>query len=632
MSLLAPWAAWLSVVGALVVALYLLKIKRRRQVVPAMEIWLGLVGQTEARSLFRRLKRWLSLLLWLIVVACLVLAVGNPVFTFGKIKPRSIVVIIDNSASMQTLERLDDGDPPATRLEQACVTLENLTSQRPVTDEWLLIEAARDPRVLQGWTRDRRAIRDSAESITPFVGSGNIAAACDLAGKLLTGKTRPTITVLSDGAGGRLGKLLAEDERIVFWPIGEVEDNVGIVRLNARPHHQQSAHYVHAGVFNASSDEVEAQLVFEIGGSTRAVEPLSLAGGSLWEKTVVLDAPEGGVLRVSVDREDALPLDNEAHAILTPIRPATVHLVSPREEAFFFEQALVAMAPLVDPEAGRTVSVLDYDNATPALNSPDLTIFNNCVPQRLPEKGTFVFVNEWPADVPVRVIGKLEQPEVRVAAPAHPLTRYVNFGGARLASAKRVDLLDRATVLAYSADEAPLIFMHQSPTRQILTLAFDVLDSDLPFRNAFPMLLRNVVPHLVARQSEWLNSQYQAGDIIRPIRLLPASTTEIAVVRLGQEDAGEQVIAVRDGSFGLANTQAHGPLRFEIGDEMAYTAVNLADNDESNIRPMPAKVEPTEQLQLSGRLLGMVPWFVLALAATALVVLEWLTYNYRWTE
>src|SRR5687767_10627703 len=104
MTLLAPWALWLALVGGAVVALYLLKIKRRQASVPALDFWLELAGRTRVHSLFERLKRLLSMLLWLLIVACLVLALGNPILSLGRIKPRAIAVVIDNSASMQTLE------------------------------------------------------------------------------------------------------------------------------------------------------------------------------------------------------------------------------------------------------------------------------------------------------------------------------------------------------------------------------------------------------------------------------------------------------------------------------------------------------------------------------------------------
>src|SRR5262245_48670381 len=103
MTLLAPAALWFLLIGGGVVALYLLRIRRQRQIVPSLEFWLALAGPLKPRSLFQRLKRWLSLALWLLIVIALELALGNPILSLGSIKPQSIAVIVDNSASMTTL-------------------------------------------------------------------------------------------------------------------------------------------------------------------------------------------------------------------------------------------------------------------------------------------------------------------------------------------------------------------------------------------------------------------------------------------------------------------------------------------------------------------------------------------------
>ena len=53
MTLLAPWAIWFAAVGGAVIALYVLKIKRRQQTVPALDFWRELAGKTKVHSLFK---------------------------------------------------------------------------------------------------------------------------------------------------------------------------------------------------------------------------------------------------------------------------------------------------------------------------------------------------------------------------------------------------------------------------------------------------------------------------------------------------------------------------------------------------------------------------------------------------
>ena len=630
MMLLAPWALWFSILGGAVVALYLLKIRRQRQLVPSLEFWQNLASQTQVRSLFQRLKRWLSMLLWLLIVACLILGLANPVLTLGRIKPQAIAVIIDNSASMQTVEPESEGK---TRLVLAREALRELTGRRPVSDEWLLIEAARQPRVLQPWTYDPAAVREAANAVQPFGSRVDLAPACKLARQLLEGKERPCLVILSDGAAGQVARLAAEDESIVHWPVGRTNDNLGITRLSVRAHRQQSAHYAYLRVVNASKDDVQTQVVFELDGVTHSVEPLTVPAGGVWEKTVVFNAPGGGVLRAWIDRKDALPADNEAYAILEPIRPAGVLLVSTPKDAFFFEQALVAMESLVDPDAGRTMTIEEYDaRSAPPTPPPDLTIFNNCVPARPPAAGAFVCVNAWPAAVPAVARGEIAPAELTLARRDHPLTQYLTLAAVTLTRAKEVDLTQRATVLATSATGTPLIFLVQDPDRQWLCLAFDVLDSDLPFRNAFPIFLRNAVSFMVSEQSAWVADQHAVGEPIEPLRRLPADVSEVRVARLRREGLAEQTIPVRNGSFLFDQTQECGALRFTVGDDTAFTAVNLTDEQESRIAPETPAQAAAERLALTGRLFGAMPWLFLAGAATLLIGFEWLSYHFRWTE
>ncbi|MBI5862943.1 MAG: VWA domain-containing protein [Planctomycetes bacterium] len=630
MTLLAPWALWFLLTGGAVVALYLLKIRRQRQSVPSLDFWLALAGPLKPRSLFQRLKRWLSMALWLLIVVSLVLAIGNPVLSLGTVKPQSIAIIIDNSASMQSV---DDPKRAETRLRRAIASVGEMVDRRPVDDEWLLIDSGYTPRVAQSWTRDRRSIRDAADAIRPHLGSTDLNAAVRLARQLLEGKSPQAIVIMTDGAAGEAARLAESDASITVWPIGEADDNLGITLLRVRPHRQQAQHFAFLRVANASKSEVQSQVVLELDGATIAVEPFTVAAEWQWEKAIPISASQGGVLRAWIDRPDVLPLDNEAFAILEPLRPARVVLVSDDREAYFFEQALLAMDVLVDSAESQTLTLADYESSSAAAKDPaDLTIFNNCAPKNTPESGAIVFVNRWPEDLPIRINGTLSKPALSLVRRDHPLMEYITLGAASVTEAHDVTLTDRATVLADAGGASPLVFVIQQPGRTALCVGFDVLQSDLPVRNAFPILLRNAVVHLVAEQDAWVRDQYRVGEAIESIRPLPASVGSVTVIRGKPGVSPEQTLPVRDGLFRYDDTGHAGPVRLRFGEEAAYCAVNLTDEAETRIAPPQGLPAPEERLGLSQRLFSAVPWLALAVFAAGLIGLEWLTYHYRWTE
>src|SRR5580693_1499706 len=114
---LAQLAALFGLAGAAVVGLYILKLRRRAIAVPFSPLWQRILRDKEATSLFSKLKRLLSLLLQLTLLALLVLALGDPRAASSLMKGRTLVVLVDASASMQATDTGVPGAP--TRLDAA---------------------------------------------------------------------------------------------------------------------------------------------------------------------------------------------------------------------------------------------------------------------------------------------------------------------------------------------------------------------------------------------------------------------------------------------------------------------------------------------------------------------------------
>ena len=67
-----------AALGALVVVFYILKLRRRPIAVPFAHLWQQILRDKEATTLFSQLKRLLSLLLQLALLALLLLSLGDP--------------------------------------------------------------------------------------------------------------------------------------------------------------------------------------------------------------------------------------------------------------------------------------------------------------------------------------------------------------------------------------------------------------------------------------------------------------------------------------------------------------------------------------------------------------------------
>ena len=94
----------LAVAGGATVVLYLLKLRRRRVLVPSSRLWERILAERPASDLFAWIKRLVSLLVQLVLVTLLVLALGDPRLGGSFQGARAMVVLLDGSASMQATD------------------------------------------------------------------------------------------------------------------------------------------------------------------------------------------------------------------------------------------------------------------------------------------------------------------------------------------------------------------------------------------------------------------------------------------------------------------------------------------------------------------------------------------------
>jgi N-terminal double-transmembrane domain len=180
MSLLAPLALLSAlIVGPLIVAMYLLKLRREERRVSSTFLWRRMVRDVEANAPWQRLRRNWLLLLQLLILILLAIALARPFFLTTGISGRNLIIILDRSASMAAT------DVAPSRLEAARRQAQTLVEQLPEGGRATIIAVGGQMEVVAASTTDRRQMNDAIRSITPSVGSRSdlsqalaLAAAC----------------------------------------------------------------------------------------------------------------------------------------------------------------------------------------------------------------------------------------------------------------------------------------------------------------------------------------------------------------------------------------------------------------------------------------------------------------------
>ena len=159
MNFLNTSAFWFALTLPVVVVFYLLKRKRKVQVVASSMLWRKFLAETQASAPFQRLRHHWLLIFQLLMLALAVIALGRPFFAGEVSKGGLLVVIMDTSASMQSV------DVSPNRMKVAKQSAKALIDTLGNTDQMMILAAGRQTQVLQSATSEKNALKRAIDTI-----------------------------------------------------------------------------------------------------------------------------------------------------------------------------------------------------------------------------------------------------------------------------------------------------------------------------------------------------------------------------------------------------------------------------------------------------------------------------------
>ncbi|MEZ5966505.1 MAG: VWA domain-containing protein [Planctomycetota bacterium] len=629
---------WAGLLALPVIALYILKIKRHRREVPYLRLWQDLVADQMFTTLFQRLQRWLSLLLQLLILACLVGALAVLTLSDSFLREDSVVLVVDCGASMNGREK--NARDSRSRFEAAVAAAREMVEGRSAEDEMAVVAAGAQPEVLQGFSRSTLRLREACDALRVAPASSDLRAAHRLAKDLLADKKHPRIVLFTDAAGGAAAALADEDPNVRWRRVGETVANVGIVRFQARRNHGLGTDYLLLVVKNFASEPQACRVEIGFEGSTKRVLPLELAADAEFQETIPLTLPEGGFAKAEIvhdksadgsDGFDGLALDDVAYAAVPTARLYRVLLIAPPDAEAPFKAALAAMGTLVDREGSQAMSLAAFAaNAEDTAAKFDLVLVVNQQVESLPSRGCFLSINALPGGLPAKALGVETKPELQEAEANHPLARFLEPKSMRPSAARPLDLSSGTPFLSSKAGPVGVVF--QTATRKVVYLGLDVLGDLFFLQVAFPILLRNVFGWVHEQDSELLQPTYRPGEVMRSRFTVADASVEVGWRHEASRQDGKRQVPVAAGSFTFADTGQPGRYWVRTADRDFRTTVNLFDVSESDLRMPEAESTADLDIERAGFLFGRDLWPLLLLVACGLWVLEWALFHRRFTE
>lgn len=641
--------------------LYFLKLRRQEREISSTLLWKRAVHDLQVNSPFQKLRKNLLLFLQMLVLLGALFAIGTPVANFKRTPEKSIVILIDRSASMNSREA--DG---RTRLEHAQAAALQFVKALPDASRAMVIAFADRAEVICTFTDDKRRLARQIEEIAPTDARSEIGEALQLAvaysSQLVSERGMGTPEAANIGAADLElfsdGRLSDAVEQVVtrgqlhFHRVGTSVDNVGIVGFDVRRDYQKPGVLeVFLQVENFGDEPITSDVSLYLDGrllrGTGAIQDVRLGPAAPpvpaaartpppqpSAQTVVysLEHEAGGVIEARLARADALDVDNRVTAPIDPPRDVRILVVCESGTArAVFRRCLQESLQIrqVDYKTpAEYEGALEDDLALDGRCRYDLVILNAHDTNRLPP-GNYLFFGGVPMIAGVSSEGTLDHRVIVNWQESHPLLRPAEFDNVLVSQWRRLALPPHALKLIEGEDFVAMAYLAEAGHNYLIA-AFDLLDSNLPFSIPFLILMQNAVGYMTSAGLVESGRQVTPGHTITlPV---PPGATTLSVTR---PDGREDEVETGDGfSVSYGRTRSTGLYQFRFNDPGKSTevyAANLLDANESHIRPRDVLSVGGERVEaLSADVQINRPLWPYAVAAIlAILVFEWWVYNRR---
>lgn len=649
----------LAAFGGAIVFLYLIKLRRRRVRVPFGVLWQKALPDRKASALFHWLKRIFSLLVQLAVLALVVLALSEPRLD-GSLgcgasaqkeeaprEPVTTILVVDASASMRAT------DVAGGRLSAALEAGRRVIGELEAGDEAMIVRLDAQARAVSPLTGDRDVLLSALARLRATDTGTDLRGALPFLRDLVTGRERARVVLVTDG-----GWEAPTDEELAGLPLEVVRvgekggENLALLAFHVRPSLDDRLTYeIYWRARSYVERQVGASLLLYASAADRSADtlfrdenvvgsyPITLEGGAVSDGFIpdvqfpgsrfgarIVPDPAAAV-------RDVLPRDDFAFGVVPERKRLRVQLVT--DDNLFLEAALFLRENL----SFEKVAPADYAGS----QGYDVTILDRFVPPNL-GTGAYLLLDPHGDSSPWREGGEaIPLPDVTKTKKTHPLMWKVSLVDLNIGSLRQLVPEPGDQVVAATSEGAPVVLVREGEGQRLVGWAFDLRESDLPLRYAFPVMVVNALQWFAADDASLLLGRKTGADWAVAV---PWKDERVEVRPPTGEPFAAPVVegkalfaGAEAGIWEVARTLGDGE------DAVIAVAANLADERESALAvpdvalpawqpkppPPPVASAPRTWQDDAADLVAQAPWKALLLLALLISTLEWFTYHRRMT-
>src|SRR6185436_3219219 len=183
------------------------------------------------------------------------------------------------------------------------------------------------------------------------------------------------------------------------------------------------------------------------------------------------------------------------------------------------------------------------DYVTKIATSPikhDVVIFDGATPAEPPRTHAIYLDPRGPGS-PVKTEKDIKQPGFDRIDRKHPIVRWTALDDVNISRGKQLVPQPGDKIVGASDAGGPILVTGQRAGFKFVALGFDVRDSDLPLRVAWPLLLLNSINFFTDEDAQYISS-FRTGDVWR----VPV-VSQSGQARLKTPGGGEVFVPVHEG-------------------------------------------------------------------------------------
>ncbi|MGH7144786.1 MAG: vWA domain-containing protein [Planctomycetota bacterium] len=685
---LAP-SVWYGLLALpLLFLMYFLRLRRQEKILSSTLLWGEAIKDLRVNAPFQRIKASLLLLLQTLILLLLGFALMRPFMSLESRNAKLVVILIDNSASMNTVDAEYNGNP-MSRLDYAKAKAIDSIRYLSPTDLVMVAQFNQRPRTMQTWTNTRASIERAVRAIGPTdLRTDFLGAMSEVQEEINTKRAelmntedrQPNLLLYSDGAfGDQAGVNLdpALFNNFQYLQCGKpTTDNVGITDLNVRRSlvagiKEPLQAFIRVENFAAGPRSFKVRVLLN-DKPVAALYPVTLAGRPgpntpppptnasadqppndtpwRWDESIGLPTDSSGALKVELVADeksglsDNLSADDSAVVDVPRVENTKILVVMRPDANLFLRRALESVQKSRSSKDGSrfliTYQTKDWFESTYGKNLPtngamveitdfDMIIFYDYAPKFAVGCSAW-YLGAIPALPGYKAGSPIEGTQIVDTNRSQYITRFINMIGVDLATATAYTYPPSAEVLIRGTQGA-LATADDNGRYRTVVVAFDPWDSDWLLNYTFPLFVNSTVDYLTGASERSGGQSERTGD---PLTFPPVNKAE--TVDLIDPAGNKHPIELSTGGpVYFAETAQAGLYKYQDADKVwHYYGVNLASPTESDnaMHPSIARKSGPPILGQHTTRENREIWPYLVMIGLLILMIEWLVYHRQWSN